>query len=59
MRYDLERAEAAHRPENPWRERIGLLDESLGTIETDLARLEAIRPLPGFPLPAVRSRMSP
>lgn len=53
MRYDLERAEAAHRPENPWRERIGLLDESLGTIETDLARLEAIRPLPGFPLPAV------
>ena len=53
MRYDLERAEAAHRPDNPWRERIGLLDESLGTVETDLARLEAIRPLPGFPLPAV------
>nr|MBA3413979.1 hypothetical protein [Chloroflexia bacterium] len=53
MRYDLERAEAAHRPDNPWRQRIALLDESLGTIEADLVRQEAIRPLPGFPLPPV------
>jgi len=50
MRYDLERAEAANRPENPWRDRIALLDESLATIEADLARLEAIPTLPGFRL---------
>lgn len=53
MRYDLERAEAANRPENPWRERIALLDESLDTIEADLARLEATLPQPSFPVPPV------
>ena len=53
MRYDLERAEAANRPANPWRDRIALLDESLATIEADLARLGAMPPLPAFPLPPV------
>lgn len=53
MRYDLERAEAAHRPNNPWRDRIALLDDSLATIEADLARLEAAPPAPAFPLPPV------
>jgi hypothetical protein len=51
--FDLERAEAAHHPENPWAERIALLEESLDTIEADLTALEAIPPEPGFPLPPV------
>src|SRR3954453_17256360 len=43
--YDLERSESARRPENPWRERIDLLDQSLATIEADLRALETeIRP---------------
>lgn len=49
--YDLERAEAARQPENPWRERMELLDRSLATIEEDLRALEASSPLPVFPLP--------
>lgn len=53
MRYDLERAEAAHRPENPWTERIALLDESLATVAADLRALDAQPPLPSWPLPPV------
>ena len=53
MRYDLERAESAHHPDDPWRQRIALLDESLATVEADLARLEAMPTLPGFRLPPV------
>jgi hypothetical protein len=49
--YDLERAVAARQPENPWRERMDLLDRSLATIEEDLQALEAMPPLPVFPLP--------
>jgi hypothetical protein len=49
--YDLERARAAHDPENPWQERIDLLDSSLATIEDDLRALDAVRPLPVVPLP--------
>ena len=49
--YDLERARAAQQPENPWQERIDLLDGSLATIEDDLRALDAAQPLPGFPLP--------
>lgn len=49
--YDLERAEAARQPENPWRERMDLLDHSLGTIEEDLRALDAASPLPAVPLP--------
>lgn len=51
MLYDLERAKAANRPDNPWQERIALLGESLETIETDAARLAAVVPLPLIPLP--------
>lgn len=50
--YDLERAESAHLPDNPWQERIALLDESLATVEADLAALERLPPDPSFPLPA-------
>ncbi len=53
LAFDLERAETAHRPENPWAERIALLEESLGTIETDLRDLAAIQPETPYPLPPV------
>ena len=49
--YDLERAEAARQPENPWRERMDLLDRSLATIEDDLRALDAVTPLPPLALP--------
>ena len=49
--YDLERAEAARQPDNPWRERIALLDHSLATVEDDLRALETAPPSPTFPLP--------
>ena len=50
--YDLERAESARLPENPWQERITLLDHSLATIEADLKALDIIPPLTPVPLPA-------
>ncbi len=49
--YDLERAELARQGENPWRERVALLDQSLITIEDDLRALDAIPPLSPFALP--------
>ncbi|MCA9878113.1 MAG: hypothetical protein KC442_10030 [Thermomicrobiales bacterium] len=49
--YDLERAELARQPENPWRERSDLIGSSLATIEADLRALDAIPPLTPFPLP--------
>lgn len=49
--YDLERAEAARQPENPWHERITLLDHSLATIEADLQALDVLPPLTPFSLP--------
>lgn len=48
--YDLDRAESARQPENPWRERIDLIDRSLATIETDLQALAALPKLTPFPL---------
>lgn len=50
--YDLDRAQAARQPDNPWRERIELLNRSLTTIEDDLRGLAATSPAPSFPLPA-------
>ena len=49
--YDLERALSARQPENPWRERMELLDRSLATIEDDLRALDTTPPLPVIPLP--------
>lgn len=49
--YDLERAEAARQPENPWRERMNLLENSLATIEDDLRALDEAPVLPVFPVP--------
>ncbi|HLL51294.1 MAG TPA: hypothetical protein VK356_11560 [Thermomicrobiales bacterium] len=49
--YDLERAVTARQPENPWRERMDLLDRSLVTIEDDLRTLDTTPPLPPIALP--------
>ena len=49
--FDLERAESATRPDNPWQERIDLLTESIATVDADLAALAAQPPEPTFPLP--------
>ncbi|HEU5430089.1 MAG TPA: hypothetical protein VFU81_00415, partial [Thermomicrobiales bacterium] len=62
--FDLERAEAAHRPDNPWTERMALLDDSLATIEADQAALdasprEAPRSLPPVPIADIAARPGP
>jgi hypothetical protein len=49
--YDLERAESARLPENPWQERIALLDRSLASIEADLQALDIIPQLTPVSLP--------
>jgi len=51
LAFDLERAESAHDPDNPWADRIALLDDTLATIEHDLADLAALQPLPLLALP--------
>ena len=56
--YDLERALAARQPENPWRERMELLDRSLATIEDDLRALDATPAPAPFHFPRRRSRTS-
>lgn len=48
---DVERAEAAGRPKNPWQERMDLLDESRATVAAELAALEREPPALSFPLP--------
>jgi hypothetical protein len=49
--YDLERAVAARQPENPWHERMDLLERSLATIEDDLRALDGTSPQPPILLP--------
>lgn len=51
VRFDVERAEAAHLADNPWQERIDLLTESLATVEADLAAVDQQSTQPGLPLP--------
>lgn len=51
IRFDLARAEEASLPDNPWTQRIALLDDAIATVETDLAALDNLVPLPPFPLP--------
>ena len=49
--YDLDRALSARQPDNPWRERMELLDRSLATIEDDLRALDDMKTLPAIALP--------
>ncbi len=49
--FDLERAEAATRPDNPWHERMTLLAESIASVERDLAALDTLPIEPPLPLP--------
>lgn len=50
--FDVDQAEAALQPENPWRERIDLLNEAIATVETDLKALEELPRVESAPLPA-------
>jgi len=49
--FDVEQAESAAAPENPWQERIALLDEALAAVEHDRNALAALPVRPGIPLP--------
>lgn len=49
--FDVEQAELAQQPENPWQERIDLLHEAIGTVESDLKRLEQQPKLESAPVP--------
>lgn len=51
--YDIEQAELAQQPDNPWQQRIELLTESLATVEADRQRLAALPPEPTFDVPAL------
>ena len=49
--FDIEQGELAQEPENPWQERIALLQESLATIAADRTRLDSEPPEPTWPVP--------
>jgi hypothetical protein len=49
--FDVTQAELASRPDNPWRDRVTLLDETLAAVESDLTALEQSEPLSPLPLP--------
>jgi hypothetical protein len=49
--YDVEQAEAASQPDNPWQQRIALLDEALAAVARDRAALATLPVQPGIPLP--------
>lgn len=46
----------ASQPDNPWRERLELLDEALATVASDKKALAALPVRPGLPLPPERIR---
>ena len=52
--FDIEQAELAQSPDNPWQERIDLLRESIATIASDRARLDTAGPEPTWPVPSLR-----
>jgi hypothetical protein len=49
--FDLEQAELALEPENPWRERVALLDEALAAVQSDRERAQRESEPAGMPLP--------
>jgi len=50
--FDVDQAERAAQLDNPWRQRMALIDEAIATIAVDRAALEALPVRPGLPLPA-------
>ena len=53
LRFDIEQGETALSPDNPWQERISLLQESIATIAADRAALASISPEPTWLVPAI------
>ena len=51
--YDVERAEEATQPDNPWDQRVKLIDEAIVSVETDLKAIDADRRPPGPALPPI------
>lgn len=49
--YDVEQAESASQPDNPWQERIALLDEAIAAVDRDRRALAALPVKPGIPVP--------
>lgn len=50
--YDLSQSELARQPNNPWRDRMKLIDEAIATVVADDQRIQQAPPAPNFPLPA-------
>lgn len=48
--FDVERAEMASQPENPWLARVALLDEALTTVQADRERAQREREPAGTPI---------
>ena len=51
LRFDVEQGELARQPDNPWSERVALLNETLATIAADRAALDRAPRVAGWPLP--------
>jgi hypothetical protein len=49
--FDVEQAASASQPDNPWNERIALLDEALAAVARDRDALASLPAQPGEPLP--------
>jgi len=52
MLYDIEQGELAIADDNPWKDRIELLTQAMGTVIDDLKALKQVPPSPFIPLPA-------
>jgi len=51
IRFDLERAEEANLPGNPWDERVALLTDTLAIVDADLAALDRFDRQTSIPMP--------
>lgn len=49
--FDVHQGEVAQQPQNPWQERIDLLEEALASVDADERALEATPKQPSTPLP--------
>lgn len=51
--YDVERAEEAGQPGNPWEQRVALIDETIRGVEADLQAIDSSKRPAGAELPAI------